>query len=67
MCIKYREFMSLTEEEIKFIIMDIVQTKKVDNIIKNEKSQTISCDIYIMDEYPDYSDTIDLAIPSYLQ
>ena len=62
---KYRDFMSLTDDEIIFIITDIFPyTKKVDNIVRDQKSRCISCDIYIMDEYPEYADTLDLTVPS---
>ena len=61
---EYRDFMSLTDDEIIFIITDIFPyTKKVDNIVRDQKSQYISCDIYIMDEYPEYADTLDLTVP----
>lgn len=64
--LQYREFMSLTDEEITTIIKDIFpQTTKVDNIIRDEKHKRFSCDIYIMEEYPDYADTLDLDIPSW--
>ena len=53
---EYRDFMSLTDDEIIFIITDIFPyTKKVDNIVRDQKSRCISCDIYIMDEYAGYS------------
>ena len=52
--IKYREFMDLTDDEIIFIIKDIFPTtSKVDNINRCVKWNTISCDIYIVEEYPD--------------
>ena len=44
---EYRDFMSLTDDEIIFIITDIFPyTKKVDNIVRDQKSRCISCDIY---------------------
>lgn len=57
--LKYRELLDLTDEEIIFIIKDIFPyTSRVDNIEKDRKSNTISCDIYIMEEYPDYADML---------
>lgn len=62
---KYRPFLSLSNEEIEFIIKEIFpNTPRVDNIVRNEKTETISCDIYIMEEYPDFADTLDLTVPS---
>ncbi len=43
--LKYREFLSLTDEEIKFIINDIFHPVKVDNIQKNKKYNEITVDI----------------------
>lgn len=61
--LKYRELLDLTDEEIIFIIKDIFPyTSRVDNIEKDRKSNTISCDIYIMEEYPDYADMLDLSL-----
>ena len=63
--IKYREFMDLTDDEIIFIIKDIFPyTRKVDQIERDKKHNTISCQIYIMDEYPEFADVLDLSIPS---
>ena len=31
--------------------------------MRNQKSRCISCDIYIMEEYPDIADTLDLTVP----
>jgi hypothetical protein len=63
--LKYREFLDLTDEEIIFIIKEIFpDTPRVDNIIRDKKWNRISCDIYIMEEYPDYADTLDLEVPS---
>ena len=45
----YREFMDLTDDEIKYIIKDIFPyTTKIDNIIRDPQFNQISCDIYIM-------------------
>ena len=64
--LKYREFMDLTDEEIKFIIKDIFpQTTHVDNIKRDVKWNRISCNIYIMDEYPNIPDILDLQLPSW--
>lgn len=61
--LKYREFLDLTDEEITFIIKDIFPyTSRVDNIERNQRSNTISCDIYIIEEYPDYAYTLDLSL-----
>lgn len=62
----YREFMDLTDDEIKYIIKDIFPyTTKIDNIIRDPKFNQISCDIYIMEEYPDVPDTLDLMVPAF--
>lgn len=64
----YREFMDLTDDEIKYIIKDIFPyTIKIDNIIRDPKFNQISCDIYIMEEYPDIPDTLDLMVPAFGQ
>ena len=61
--LKYREFMSLTDGEIRFIIKDIFpNTRRVDNIKRDKMWDRISCDIYIMEEYPHIADTLDLDI-----
>lgn len=63
--LKYREFMSLTDEEITEIIKDIFpNTSRVDNIKRFEKWERIECDIYIIEEYPDIADTLELVVPS---
>lgn len=47
--LRYREFLDLTDEEIKFIIKDIFPyTRKVDNIKRDKKWNQMSCDIYIL-------------------
>lgn len=57
---KYREFLSLTDEEIIFIMKEIFSnTSRVDNIERDEKWNKISCNIYIMDEEPDFADEIE--------
>lgn len=62
----YREFMDLTDDEIKYIIKDIFPyTSKIDNIIRDPRFNQISCDIYIMEEYPDIPDTLDLMVPAF--
>lgn len=62
----YREFMDLTDDEIKYIIKDIFPyTTKIDNIIRDPQFNQISCDIYIMEEYPDIPDTLDLMVPAF--
>ena len=61
--LKYREFLSLTDEEIKYIVRDIFPyTKDINNIERDERYDIISCDIYIMEEYPEYADTLDLSL-----
>lgn len=60
--IEYKEFLDLTDEEIEFIINDIFHPIKVDNIQRNKKCNSISCDIYIMEEYPEFADTLDLYV-----
>lgn len=61
--LKYREFPSLTDEEIEFIIRDIFPyTKDVNNIKRDKDSDMIYCDIYIMEEYPNLSDTLHLSL-----
>ncbi len=63
MMLQCREFLSLTDEEIKFIIKDIFPyTKEINNIERDKKWNRISCDIYIMEEYPEYADTLDLSL-----
>lgn len=58
--LQYRDFLSLTDEEIAFIIKDIFETPRVDHIERDEKWDRISCDIYIMEDYPDYADSLNL-------
>lgn len=60
--IEYREFMDLTDEEIVFAMKDIFSTDRVDNIERDEKWQQIHCDIYIMEEEPDFPDTMCLDL-----
>ena len=61
--IKYREFLDLTDEEIEFVINDIFPyTKQINNIERDKKWNRISCDIYIMEECPEYADTLDLSL-----
>lgn len=42
---KYREFLSLTDEEIEFIVKDIFAAERVENIKRDEKWNEITCDI----------------------
>ena len=61
----YREFFDLTDDEIIFIIRDIFpNTSNVNNIKRDFDGSNIYCDIYIMEDCPDYADTIALTIPS---
>ena len=61
--IKYREFLDLTDEEIIFIIKEIFpDTTKVDNIERDTTWERISCNIYIMEEYPHIPDTLTCTI-----
>ncbi len=43
---KYREFLSLTNDEIKQIVTDIFATKKVTNIRRSKKWDEITCTIH---------------------
>ena len=62
---EYRKLTDLTDEEISIIIKEIFpNTRKVDHIERDENANfPLSCDIYIMEEYPDYADTLDLSPP----
>ena len=42
---KYREFLSWTDEEIKYIVNEIFNPKKILNIKKNKRLNSITCDI----------------------
>lgn len=42
---KYREFLSLTDAEISFILMDIFNPTKIENIRRDEKYNEITVDI----------------------
>ena len=55
---QYRDFLDLTDEEITFIVKELFQTKRVDHIERDKKLGFITCDIYIMEEYPDIPDTL---------
>lgn len=41
----YREFLSLTDEEIEFIVRDIFDTVNIENIERDPIDNTITCDI----------------------
>ena len=43
---EYREFLSLTNDEIKQIVTDIFDTKKITNIKRSKKWDEITCKIY---------------------
>lgn len=43
--LKYREFLNLTDEEIKFILNDIFHPIKVDNIQRDEEFNEITADM----------------------
>ena len=61
--LKYREFLDLTDEEIEFIIKDIFPyTRCVNDIERYKESNQMSCSIYILEEYPDIPDTLDLSL-----
>ena len=64
---EYRELLDLSDEEIIFIMKDIFDTPKVDGIERDGQSNTITCNIYIMEEYPDYADEIELTLPGILR
>lgn len=42
---KYREFLSLTDEEIKFILTDIFNPTKIENIQRDKEWNEITADI----------------------
>lgn len=42
---EYRDFMSLTDEEIIFIVTDIFKPVKIENIVRNKEWNEINCDI----------------------
>ena len=42
---KYREFLNLTDEEITFILTDIFNPAKIENIERNEKTNEITATI----------------------
>ena len=57
---KYRDFLELTDEEIVFIMKEIFPNAfRVDNVERDKKWRRISCDIYIMEEEPDFADEIE--------
>ena len=57
--IPYRNFLSLTDAEIIYIIKDIFPTtSKVDNIIRDRYSNQIACNIYIMEGRPYFASTL---------
>lgn len=43
---EYREFLSLTNDEVKQIVTDIFAAKKVTNIKRSKKWDEITCKIY---------------------
>ena len=67
---KYRDFLTLTDEEIEFIIKDIFDAEKVENIERDEKWREITCDMttggWSDDESENFSitDTITLKEPA---
>lgn len=42
---KYREFLSLTDEEIRFILTDILHPVKIENIQRDKEFNEITADI----------------------
>lgn len=42
---KYREFLSLTDEEIKFILMDLFKPVKIENIQRDKHFNEITLDM----------------------
>lgn len=56
----YREFSSLTDEEIIFFLNDVLKPMKIENIVHLDK-YTIDADIYIIEQYPDFSDTVTMT------
>ena len=42
---KYRDFLTLTDEEIEFAVKDIFRAEKVENIERDEEWDEITCDI----------------------
>lgn len=42
---KYRDFLTLTDEEIRFIVQEIFDPVKIDNIQRDAECREITCDI----------------------
>lgn len=42
---RYRKFLSLKDDEIRFIVKDIFDAEKVENIRRDEENEEIICDI----------------------
>lgn len=51
--LEYRNFLDLTDEEIEFILKDIFEATKVENIIRNKEYNEIEVDITTQWEDPD--------------
>ena len=66
----YREFLSLTDEEIEFIVRDIFDTVNIENIERDPIDNTITCDIttdgWSVGENEDFviTDTLTLSEPT---
>lgn len=66
---KYREFLSLSDEEIKFIVNEIFHPVKIDNIKRDKAWNAITCDI-TTDGWKDgettfsVTDELELRMPS---
>lgn len=56
---KYKEFSSFTDEEIRFIIVDVLKPLKIVKIDRVSDDQ-INVDVCLMPDSPDYVDTISL-------
>lgn len=55
---EYRDFNTITNEEIKFIINDLFNPIKIGNINRNDINDNITIDIFTMPNHPNISDAI---------
>mgnify|MGYP004457395497 FL=1 len=55
---EYRDFNTITNEEIKFIINDLFNPVKIGNINRNDINDNITIEIFTMPNYPNISDAI---------
>jgi len=66
---KFRDFISLTDDEIKFIVHEIFNAEKIENINRDEEWKEIACDITTGgwedgDEMFSVTDTLTLKMPT---